>query len=272
MNVMYSTALGGVTAILYLLTGGLLGIRLSHAAARGTLNKSTLLVLGWSAVIFHGVILYRILLHPEGINLGFFNALSFTGWLSAIVLLIAAMLWPVESLGVVLLPFSALTVILALIFPSQRIVSDYHGLPVELHVFISILAYSTLALAAVQAILLAIQESRLHNHHPGGFVRGIPPLVTMESVLFQMICVGFVLLSLALLSGVLFLEDIFAQHMVHKTVLSIAAWVVFGILLWGRWRFGWRGTIAIRWTLGGFTVLVLAYFGSKFVLELLLQR
>jgi ABC-type uncharacterized transport system permease subunit len=270
---MYSTALGGLAAILYIMTGGLLGMKLSRAVVGKTFNTSRLLILGWGAVFLHGIILYLLVLQPEGMNLGFFNALSFTGWLSATVLLLATLFWPVESLGILLLPFSALTVILALIFPSQRIVAaDYQGWPVEVHIFISILAYSMLALAALQAILLAIQDRRLHNHHPGGFVRSIPPLITMEQLLFQMICIGFVLLSLALISGMLFLEDVFDQHMVHKTVLSFTAWLLFGILLWGRWRFGWRGQIAIRWTLGGFTALVLAYFGSKMVLELLLQR
>jgi ABC-type uncharacterized transport system permease subunit len=94
----------------------------------------------------------------------------------------------------------------------------------------------------------------------------------MEGLMFEMIGIGFALLTLALLTGVLFLEDIFAQHLVHKTVLSICAWGVFAILLWGRWRFGWRGRTAIRWTVGGFVFLMLAYFGSKLVLELILGR
>jgi ABC-type uncharacterized transport system permease subunit len=274
---MYSTAMGGLAVILYLMTGSLLGIKLSRTAVGKTFHTSRLLMLGWGAVFLHGVILYFLVVQPEGMNLGFFNALSFTGWLSAVVLLLATLFWPVESLGILLLPYSALTVILALIFPSQRIVADYQSWPVEVHIFISILAYSMLALAALQAVLLAIQDRRLHNHHPGGFVRAIPPLITMEQLLFQMICIGFVLLSLGLISGVLFLEDVSLedvseQRMVHKTVLSFTAWLVFGILLWGRWRFGWRGQIAIRWTLGGFAALVLAYFGSKMVLELILQR
>ena len=121
-------------------------------------------------------------------------------------------------------------------------------------------------------ILLAIQDRHLHNRQPGGFIRALPPLQVMEALLFQMIGVGYVLLTLALLTGILFLEDIFAQHLVHKTVLSIIAWLVFGILLWGRWHFGWRGRVAIRWTIGGFIFLMLAYFGSKFVLELILNR
>ena len=112
----------------------------------------------------------------------------------------------------------------------------------------------------------------MRHRQPGGFLRGIPPLTAIESLLFQMIGAGFVLLSITLFSGLLFLKDIFAQHLVHKTVLSFIAWGVFGVLLWGRWRFGWRGRTAIRWTLSGFAFLALAYFGSKLVLELILQR
>jgi ABC-type uncharacterized transport system permease subunit len=124
----------------------------------------------------------------------------------------------------------------------------------------------------LQALLLAIQEAHLRNRQPGGIIRSLPPLQTMESLMFQMIGVGFALLTLALVTGILFLQDIFAQHLVHKTVLSIMAWCVFALLLWGRWRFGWRGRVAIRWTVGGFIFLMLAYFGSKLVLELILNR
>ena len=123
-----------------------------------------------------------------------------------------------------------------------------------------------------QSVLLWIQDRQLHNRHPGGFVRALPPLQVMESLLFQMIALGFVVLTLSLFSGVLFLENVFAQHLVHKTVLSILSWLMFGVLLWGRWRRGWRGKTAIRWTLGGFFSLMLAYFGTKFVLELILHR
>jgi ABC-type uncharacterized transport system permease subunit len=91
-------------------------------------------------------------------------------------------------------------------------------------------------------------------------------------LLFQLIGAGFVLLSLTLLTGALFVEDLFGQHLVHKTVLSFAAWVVFGALLFGRWRYGWRGRRAVRLTLIGMLVLLLAFFGSKFVLEIVLKR
>lgn len=142
----------------------------------------------------------------------------------------------------------------------------------RLHIVISIVAYSLLSIAAIQSVLLAIQNKYLRNKHPGGFIRALPPLETMESLLFQMISVGFVLQSFSLLTGLISLEDMFEQHLVHKTVLSLVSWAVFAILLWGRWRFGWRGRTAIRWTLSGFTILLVAYFGSKMVLEIILGR
>jgi len=124
----------------------------------------------------------------------------------------------------------------------------------------------------VQAVLLAIQDHQLHNRHPGGFVRSLPPLQTMEVLLFEMIGAGFLLLTLALISGIVYLDNMFAQHLAHKTILSIAAWLVFGTLLWGRFRYGWRGRTALIWTLSGFVVLMLAYFGSKAVIELILSK
>jgi ABC-type uncharacterized transport system permease subunit len=165
---------------------------------------------------------------------------------------------------------AALTIALMFAYPSQHILSEIGHWQLELHILLSILAYSLLVIAALQAVLLAVQDHQLRNRHPGGLIRALPPLQTMETLLIQLIATGFVLLSLALLTGLFFLEDIFAQHLVHKTVLSLIAWGVFATLLWGHWRFGWRGRVAIRWTLGGFLFLMLAYFGSKLVLELLL--
>ncbi|MDD1608146.1 MAG: cytochrome c biogenesis protein CcsA, partial [Methylococcaceae bacterium] len=92
------------------------------------------------------------------------------------------------------------------------------------------------------------------------------------SLLFQMLGAGVFFLSISLISGFIFVENLFAQHLVHKTVLSILAWIIFSSLLIGRSRYGWRGQLAIQWTLIGFVSLLLAYFGSKLVLELILHR
>jgi ABC-type uncharacterized transport system permease subunit len=94
----------------------------------------------------------------------------------------------------------------------------------------------------------------------------------MEALLFELIWAGEILLTLSILSGFIFLDNIFAQHLVHKTVFSMAAWLVYGFLLFGKYKMGWRGNIAVRWTLAGFLFLMLAYFGSKLVLEIILQK
>jgi len=131
---------------------------------------------------------------------------------------------------------------------------------------------AALAIAALVAVMLAIQERALRTRRLGGLHAVLPPLTLIEAMLFQLIGAGFVLLSLTLLTGALFVEDLFGQNLVHKTVLSFAAWLLFGALLFGRWRYGWRGRRAVRLTLIGMMVLLLAFFGSKFVLEIVLKR
>jgi ABC-type uncharacterized transport system permease subunit len=140
------------------------------------------------------------------------------------------------------------------------------------HILTSIIAFSLLNIAALQAILLAIQEQQLRSHPPRRLVLSLPPLQTMEALLFQMLAAGLIFLTISLVSGYLFIENLFAQHLVHKTVLSILAWIIFSGLLLGRSRYGWRGQTAIQWTLIGFVLLLLAYFGSKLVLELILHK
>jgi ABC-type uncharacterized transport system permease subunit len=206
----------------------------------------------------------------QQIDLSFFNVLSLVSWVAVIIVLLFNIKKPALSLGIIIFPFSALAVLLQAIGLDHGHMM-YVGIEVKTHILLSILAFSLLVVASVQAVLFAIQERHLRNHHAGGFVRRLPPMETMESFLFQLIRWGFIALTLAIFNGLLFLEDMFQQHMVHKSILSIVAWFVFAILLWGRRQFGWRGRIAIRWTLAGFITLLLAYFGSKLVLELILQ-
>lgn len=266
-------SIAGIAAILlYLATGLLLALRLSRATTTRP-SKLGLIAMGLAATGLHASVLYYAISTPDGLNLGFFNATSLVGWFIALLLLLTALIKPVENLGIGLLPLAALTLLLSSIFPSRHLLlADGVFTGLDAHILISILAYSLLGIAAVQALMLAIQDTHLRDRHPGGFVRALPPLQTMENMLFQIISIGFALLSLALLSGMLFLENIFAQHLVHKTLLSLLAWVVFATLLWGRWRFGWRGRTAIRWTLAGFFFLMLAYTGTKLVLEVMLGR
>jgi len=267
-------AIGFATSaiVLYLVTSAALTLRLARAESGLSMNRGIVLLLGFGAVALHAMALYPQLITESGLNLGFFNAASLTALITALLLLTASLRQPVENLGIPLLPVAAATMALALWYPNQSAVIAEDSWQLDLHILFSVLAYSMLALAAVQSVLLAIQDNHLRNRHPGGFIRALPPLQVMERLLFQMIGAGYALLSVALLTGILFLEDIFAQHLAHKTILSLAGWIIFGVLLWGRWKFGWRGRKAIGWTLSGFAFLILAYFGSKLVLELILSR
>ena len=127
-------------------------------------------------------------------------------------------------------------------------------------------------MAALIAVLLWFQERALRQRHLGGWLRALPPLVQLEALLFRSLSASFLLLTLALVTGVMFVENLLAQHLWHKTVLSFLSWLVLGALLFGRWRFGWRGPRAVKLTLTSMLLLLLAYFGSKFVLEMLLKQ
>lgn len=270
---MHTHFIGFLAILLYLASSVLLAVRLVRREHAAPLGRSGVLSLGFGGVLLHAGVLYPLLVTANGLNLGFFNAASLVGWLTALLLLVSSLQRPLENLGIALLPMAALTIALMFAYPSQHVViqASSHW-QLDLHILLSVLAYSLMVIAVLQALLVAVQDRQLRNRHPGGLIRALPPLATMEALLIQLIGTGFVLLTLALVTGFLFLEDIFAQHLVHKTVLSLVAWAVYATLLWGHWRFGWRGRTAIRWTLGGFLFLALAYFGSKLVLELLLGR
>lgn len=267
---MLTVTAGSLAIVLYIAATAML-VRGLRPGAPARTGQAMLLAL--AAAVLHGAMLYRGVLVPGGLDLGFFHALSLATWVIVLLMLLLFLREPVANLGFGLLPLAALALLLALLFagtPTAPTVPVHARL--EFHVLVSICAYAVLSLAAMQAILLGLQQRLLHQHQAGGILRALPPLSLMESLLFRMIAIGFVLLTVALISGFVFLEDMFAQHLVHKTVLSIVAWLVFAILLAGHHLAGWRGPTAVRFTLGGIALLVLAYFGSKFVLELILAR
>lgn len=269
---MNETFLTIAAVVPYLACTALIGLQLYRRDDTKSVSRPAILITGFVALALHAGVLYSELHTAQGINLSFFNAGSLTAWMISALLLISALGKPVESLGLVVFPLACIALLTDLYFPGSHMLADETNWELRLHVVVSILAYAMLTLATVQALVLALQDRNLRSHHPGGLMRALPPLQTMESLLFEMIGLGFILLSLSLLSGFIYLENMFAQHVAHKTLLSLIAWIVFAGLLWGRYRFGWRGTTAIRWTLSGFVLLMLAYFGSKAILELVLQR
>jgi ABC-type uncharacterized transport system permease subunit len=259
-----------IAVTLYLGCTVLLMMKLRGSGKVASVSKQMILVPGFLGLGAHLYTLSISMMSPIGINIGFFTALSLVSAFITLFTLVSAIRHPIEILGIIVMPIAAFTMAADLATTSVHLLPPGSPGGLIFHIVTSIIAYSILGLAALHAIVLSIQNRFLHRHQPGGLIRLLPPLKTMETLLFDAIIIGFACLSLSLLSGMVFLEDMFAQHLAHKTILSILAWLVFAVLLIGRWKVGWRGRTAIRWTLGGFISLMLAYFGSKFVLELIL--
>lgn len=259
-----------IAITLYLCCTVLLLLRIKQFSAVASISIRALLIPGFLALVAHATVLYSSMVSPIGINLGFYNALSLVGAFITLFTLISALRHPVEILVILMMPIASLVIALDIAHTTTHFLAPGSSNGLLLHVLSSLVAYSILGLAAMHAILLSIQNSYLHKHQPGGLIRLLPPLKAMETLLFETISIGFICLSISLATGLIFLENMFAQHLAHKTILSIIAWCVFATLLFGRWFLGWRGRTATRWTLGGFASLMLAYFGSKFVLEVIL--
>lgn len=240
---------------------------------RGPSNtgKQQVLVTGAVALVIQIAVTHQLFLTDAGTNLSIFNTGSLIASTVAFILVISSLRQKLDNLFIGVFPMAALTLIFAALFPSIEDPKPYEG-GVVTHILLSILAYSVLTLAAFQAVLLSQQEKALRQHHTRGLLNTLPPLQVMERLLFDMILAGFILLTLSLITGFIFTEDLFAQHLVHKTLLSMISWAVFAILLGGRWVLGWRSRTALRWTLAGFILLMLAFFGSKAVLELILGK
>jgi ABC-type uncharacterized transport system permease subunit len=258
---------------LYLaLAGGLL-YRLARGEAATGGTRAGLLGIGLLAVILHAVILYSGLQSGPGINLSLTGAGALVAWVVACLYLIVSLRRPIDHLGVIIMPLAALTVFVEWLRPTQ-VTTVLTSRAQAVHIVVALVAYSLLCLAAIQSVVLLVQDNKLRRKHPGGFLRALPSMQAMEEIMFQMIGLGFVLLTITLISGVFFSEHVFGTpfKLTHHIVLAALGWVVYAWLLIGRWRFGWRGRTAVRWTLGGFLLLALAYFGTKFVLEIILHR
>ncbi len=262
------TALLTFSAIVgYLIATGVLALPLVQERAPARVVGLSLALI---AVIIHASVIFGM--HRGGLDLHFFASLSLAGFGVAALTLLVNLFRPVAALGVIVFPLAALLLGLDVFYAAPTFAQPMEW-PIKLHVTFALLAYSLLSIAALLAILLSLQERALRRRKlDSGLIRALPPLTLTESLLFRLIAVGFAFLTLTLVSGVVFVDNLFAQHLAHKTILSIASWFVFGILLFGRWRWGWRGNRAVRLTLIGMIVLLLAFFGSKFVLEMVLQR
>lgn len=239
-------------------------------ADQGGRNRKQVIMLGSVAVMLHGVAWFSQLSTHNGINFSFFNVGSLISLVIGIMILLSSFKKPLENLFLGVFPMAAILIVINLLVDTSnqaRMITD-HGLAA--HIILSIMAYSILTIAGFQAVLLMVQDHQLKHKHMSGIVKILPPLQTMNRLLFEILRAGTLLLTLAIVSGFVFLDDLFAQHLAHKTAFTLLAWLTFALLQLGHWRFGWRGNVASKWTLVGTGLLILAYFGSKLVLEIIL--
>jgi ABC-type uncharacterized transport system permease subunit len=224
------------------------------------------------AIAWHWWMTADHILVDGGYSLSLANSSGIVSAFIASMVFTAGLFQPINSLASPTFAIAALSVLTMLFNPFPNPHADTISGGLLSHIILSLLGYATLTIGAIHASVLALQEQRLKARQTSRLLRFLPPLQTMEALLFQIIWAGEILLTLGIVSGAIFLEDIFAQHLMHKTVLSIIAWCIFATLLWGRHIQGWRGNTAVKLTLAGFVVLMLAFFGTKFVLEVILQR
>jgi len=225
--------------------------------------------IGWA---LHGYALCESVFRGPALALSTTDAASIVGWtISAIAIGIAFRRTRFDAISGCLLIAVGIAAVVTN-DSSRDFALSQHGWKLLTHALLSIIAYALISIGAVLAIALSLLDRRVRSHQPLGLLSALPSIEAIESGMFQSLIAGFVLLSFALFSGFVFVENIFSQHLIHKVVLSCAAWVILAVLFFGRWRFGWRGQTAAKWAISGFALLCLAYFGAKIVLEVMLKR
>lgn len=207
-----------------------------------------------------------LMLRPEGIDFSLLKSVSLMLAIAVLFVTISSQRFAIQTAQLILMPAAALMGILSLVTPSSR---EFLQLSAGtfLHIILSVLAYGAFTIAAVMALLLNYLSSRLKHHRLTSLVKSIPPAESLERLLFELLTLASLLLGLSVISGFVFVEDFFAQHLIHKTVLSILALIIFSVICIGHWCKGWRGRYVMRWVFGAYIALTLAYAGSKFVLE-----
>lgn len=241
-------------------------------------TKSALSLKLHSAMIALGLIVHAWLLYQgifsEGFNLGFYNAVSSIFWLTVLVYWLANLKHELYSLQALVLPPAAISAFAPALEVSNHFEPNASQPLFIAHIGVAFLAYGLFTFAALHALLMLFAERQLHNKSSLIKLPSFPPLLVMEDLLFKVITTGFALLTITLISGMFFSEQLYGKPLefTHKIVFSFTSWVIYGWLLFGRYQYGWRGKKAIKLTLIGFVLLLLAYVGSKFILQVLMER
>jgi ABC-type uncharacterized transport system permease subunit len=281
MDILGYSSYGWLPSVLYLALLLILSFKAKSGVESGlssALVQAAILVI----LVVHGVQLHDSVFTPQGFVFGFAQDLSLIAWVGLAFYWFQSWFLPISSLRWMALMFALICASLPTVFPgtliSPKAVSDpwFKG-----HFVVATVSVGLLSLAAMHAMLMSVQDRALHrqlaiipNSRFAHWLEDLPPLMTMESLLFNLLYVGFALLSLTVFSGLLFSQTLFGRPLVfdHKTIFALASWFLFAGLLIARWRVGLRGRAAIRWVLSAYTALLLAYVGSRFVVEVILQR
>ena len=248
----------------------------------GSLARAGLLF----AIVLHGIALRDTVLQEGNLRVGWALALSAAVWIGMLVFWLESLVIRIDGLQLLLLPIGTAVCLLAALFPQSKVIAHAHDAGLRIHLLIALSAYALVTLAALQAMLMSGLDRRLHfprdeRAHAGLIRRAIgklldaqPPLLAQEQVLFRLIWIAFAALSFTLISGALFSLSLSGRWLPldHKSIFTLLSWLTFGILIVGRHLRGWRGRTALRYTLVGFAFVVLAYTGSRFVIEVILQR
>lgn len=242
------------------------------AASQSRRNAGQILLA--AALLLHGIAIFHAIVRADGLDFSFANALSLVAGLAVLAAWLTGVLRTLPRVAAVILPVAAVCALLPPLAESPHRIAFASEPLAAAHIAVALCAYALFVVVAMQALVTTGLEKRLHRGLPDGTSRGVPPLLTLERYMFRLLAVGFVLLTLTLASGIMFSEQLFGKPVTftHKNVFSVAGWLAFAVLLFGRWRYGWRGRTALKWILGGTLLLVLGYLGSKFVSEMLLRR
>ncbi len=214
------------------------------------------------AIYCHATLLHLAIDTGQGQNLSPGNMLSLASWLIVLLFLVLALAKPISQLGILLFPIAAISIILAYLMPSTHIVTTVNDFRQLVHILLAIVTFSILSLAGLLAMLLSLQDRRLRNNTLTGWMSRLPPLETMETLLFDMVAAGFFLLTLLLCSSFYFYHAELWRMFWSKVLVATSAWIIFAVLILGRKLMGWRGRKAVYCTLFGLSLVFTLYFGS----------
>ena len=266
--IMQVTVISGLFAILFYLMGFVFQ-GMNFKSNKET--RSQVFIFGGLAVLAHAISAYGIIRQNDGFHFGLFEISTLITLSISLLVLLSSLRKPLQVLFLGLFPLAAISIVASLVIRSDYPPTNM-SLTLASHVLISILAYSFITIAALQAGFIAYQDHQLKHAQTGGLIRKFPSLQDMEAFLFELVWVGQMLLTLTIATAFLFFDDIWgADGVIHKPVFSLLAWAVFAVLLWGRHQLGWRGQTAIRGTLSGFALLIIGFYGVKLTLEYLIS-